>query len=91
MVEIDLRRFTMIRGLQIMSPLCSKMGSLAMAREIMIEYFDIDGHVIRFNSGKIKNLFKKFNDFVIIIENLECIYSDHERRGRRKKLNIDSF
>ena len=51
MVEIDFRRYTMIRAIQIVSPLHHKFGIMSMAREILIEYFDINGEVIRYNNG----------------------------------------
>jgi len=52
MVEIDFRKYTMIRAIQIISPMHHKFGILSMAREIMIEYFDLNGEVIQYNNGK---------------------------------------
>ena len=41
----------MVRALQLYSPKSLKAGSLSIAREIVIEYFDINGDIIKYNDG----------------------------------------
>ena len=51
-VQVDFRKQTMVRALQLAAPKCLKFGSLSIPREIIIEYYDINGDVLKYNEGK---------------------------------------
>ena len=53
MIEAQSRRESVLhRALQLISPIHARYGTLSMVREILIEYFDINGDIVTYNNGR---------------------------------------
>ena len=51
MMEIDFRKYTLVRGIQILSEFHPKFGVLSMAKEIVLEFIDQNGQPVLYNNG----------------------------------------
>ena len=52
-MEIDFRKYTLVRGIQILSKLHPKFGVLSMAKEVVLEFIDQNGKPVLYNNGDV--------------------------------------
>ena len=51
MMEIDFRKYTLVRGIQLLSEFHPKFGVLSMTKEIVLEFIDQNGQPVLYNNG----------------------------------------
>ena len=53
MMEVDFRKYTLVRGIQLLSEFHPKFGVLSMAKEIVLEFIDQNGQPVLYNNGNL--------------------------------------